>query len=417
MPGRRVVAAGWGYADLMPYFIRSETSPFAPSAYHGDSGPIRLMTPPDAHPITRCYMEAAEELGMAPIAEHNGPEMVGPTLNSLTIVDGKRQSVADAYLTPALARPNLAVREGCLVDRLTVAKGRCRGVEILEGGERHLVEAESGVILCAGVIGSPAILQRSGVGPADLLGSFGIATEVDLPGVGENLHDHLLAGGNVYLAKREVPFTKTQHSESLLYMTRSGDPSDAPELVTACVVVPIVTDSFEPPDFGQAYTLMFGFTRPRSRGRLRIQSTDPSVPPLIDPSYLAEAYDREVYLEAMERAREIGWTKALGAWRKEEWLPGPNLRSRTERLAFLEKAAFTHHHPVGSCRMGGDDRAVVDPSLAVRGVAGLHVIDGSVFPSITSGPNNAAIVAMAERASDLLRGRDPLPPFDPRLAE
>jgi pyridoxine 4-oxidase len=405
---------GWGYADLLPYFIASESSPFAPSPYHGDTGPLRQMVPSDPHPLTQCFMAAAQDAGHEPTEEHNGAKMTGPTLNTLVIVDGKRQSVADAYLTPALTRANLVVRTNCLVDHLTFTGSRCSGVELIVDGQAETITAQEGVVLCAGVINSPAILMRSGIGGADELSKLGISAQVDLPSVGQNLHDHLLSGGNVYLSKREVPYTQTQHSESLLYTTRDGSDDAIPELVTGCVVTPAVTDAFEPPAFGEAYTLMFGFTHPKSRGTLRLQSADPTIAPEIDPNYLAEEYDREIYMESMDRTRDLGNSDAFSDWREKEYLPDGPLKSRAEKLEFLANAAFTHHHPVGTCRMGSDADAVVDPDLKVRGTEGLHIVDGSVIPEIPTGPNNAVIVAMAERKSDLLRRRTPKTPFDPR---
>jgi choline dehydrogenase-like flavoprotein len=406
---------GWGYADLMPYFIRSETSERRGSIYHGDSGPIALTTPRDPHPITQAYMAAGEAVGFAPTDEHNAANMAGPTLNTLTIVEGRRQTVADAYLAALIGRPNLDIRTGCLVDKLVFDRGRCRGVEVVDDGKRHVVEAGHAVVLSGGAIGSPAVLLRSGIGPAADLASLGIGAEADLPGVGRNLHDHLLSGGNLYRAKRPVPPSRYQHSESLMYIAR--DDSGAPELVLACVVAPSVTECFEAPAAGAAYTIIYGFTHPKSRGFLRLTSADPTAVPEIDPNYLAEACDREVYLEALETARAVGAAEPLDDWRDAEILPGPDFRSRRELADFLERAAFTHHHPVGTCRMGGDDRAVVGSDLAVRGVDGLYVVDASVMPSITTGPVNAAIVAIAERASDLLRNEKPLAPFDPREAE
>jgi choline dehydrogenase-like flavoprotein len=223
------------------------------------------------------------------------------------------------------------------------------------------------------------------------------------------LHDHLLSGGNVYRAKRPVPPSKYQNSEALMYLARQEDGS-APEMVLACVVAPVVTEQFTAPRFGEAYTIMFGFTHPRSRGAIRLPSADPAVPPLIDPNYLAEAYDREIYLAALERAQAVGHASALGDWRADEVLPGSAVKSRADRLAFLEKAAFTHHHPTGTCRMGHTAEAVVGSDLALHGIEGLYVCDASVLPSITTGPINAAIIAIAERFSDLLRGKPPLAP-------
>lgn len=407
--------AGWGYADLMPYFIRSESSDRAGSPYHGGDGPIALVTLEAPHPLTDCYRAAGDSLGLAPTDEHNGARMAGPTLNTLTLVEGRRQSTADAYLTPALGRPNLSLRTHCLVERLIVEGGRCLGLQAVEGGQRRDLLAERAVLLCSGAIGSPAILLRSGIGPADELRALGIDVALDLPGVGRNLHDHLLSGGNLYRAKRPVPPSRYQHSESLMYIDGAGGGPE-PSLVIACVLAPVTTECFEAPAFGEAYTLMFGFTQPRSRGALRLASADPAAPPLIDPNYLAEAHDREAYLEALDWARAVGGARALADWREAELLPGPQCGGRDERLAFLERAAHTHHHPVGTCRMGRDETAVVAPDLSLRGLSGLYVIDASVMPRITTGPVNAAIVAIAERAGDLLRGKPPLPPFDPREA-
>ena len=408
---------GWGYRDLLPYFIRSETSTFGPSALHGDQGPLSLIQPDDPHPVTRSYMAAGEAAGFAPIPEHNGGQMVGPTVNTLTIRDGRRQTAADAYLTPALGRANLTVLLGHRVAALDFdGQNRCRGVTLMhDGGTRHL-QAERGVILAAGTIGSSCLLLQAGIGPAQELRDIGIAVRQDLRGVGRNLHDHLLAGGNVYRARRSVPPSRYQHSESLMYLPRmGGNSSKAPELVLACVVLPVVTECFLRPAMGEAYTLMYGFTHPRSRGTIRLASADPGAAPLIDPNYLAEAYDREVYLEALEMARQLGHSDALADWRDSEILPGPACESKADRLMFLQQAAFTHHHPVGTCRMGVDADAVVGPDLRVHGIEGLYVVDASVMPSITTGPVNAAIIAIAERASDLLRGHAPMTSREPVL--
>ena len=163
---------------------------------------------------------------------------------------------------------------------------------------------------------------------------------------------------------------------------------------------------------GSAYTLIYGFTNPRSRGRLWLQSADPQTPPKIDPNYLSDPYDRDVYLEALALAQAVGASAALDEWRAAELLPGPQIQTAEQRLAFIQQAAYTHHHPVGTCRMGQDDHSVVGSDLAVHGIEGLYVMDASVMPRITTGPVNAAIIAMAERASDLLGGRDPLPAAD-----
>ena len=405
---------GWGYADLLPYFVRSERSDRIGSPFHGDEGPISLVTPTEPHPITTAYMAAGEACGFEPTDEHNGRRMAGPTLNTLTIANGQRQSIADAYLAPAAARANLTVHSRTFVCRLVVdSTGRCQSAETSGPQGPEVFHADRGIILCAGTIGSAVLLMISGIGPADHLNSLGIETRVDLQGVGGNLHDHLLSGGNLYRARSPVPPSRYQHSESLMYVRRDAEP-EAPDLVLACVVAPVTTEQYSAPPVGEAYTIMFGFTHPKSRGSIRLASADHREPPIIDPAYLSEPEDRTAYLAALQLSQEVGHDQALSDWRSEELLPGPRVTDRPAREDFLQCAAYTHHHPVGTCRVGNGPDAVVTSELAVRGTENLFVVDASVIPTIPTGPINAAVIAIAERASDLLRGRSPLPPHDPR---
>ena len=403
-------ATGWDWAALLPYFMRSETSPFAPEDGYGGEGPVRLCQPARPHPLTLAHCAAGIECGLRPIRDHNGQDLAGPTLNTLTIVDGRRQSVADAYLSEAVrARANLELRTGLLVDRLAFDDGgRAIGIHALEGDTARRLDARRAVVLAAGAIGTPAILMRSGLGPSAALAAVGIPVRRDVPGVGQNLQDHLLAAGNVYRARGLLPPTTTQHSESLTYIHAHGQASeDAPALVVACVTLPVVSESLAPsirvPAPGEGYTLSFGITHPRSRGHLTIASTDPQAKPVIDPAYLSAPEDRSQFLEALDWARRLGAADAYAPWRGEDLLPRPgDLASRDAQLAFIEDAVVTHHHPIGTCRMGTDPGAVVRPDLSVADVPGLYVVDASIFPSLTTGPVNAAIVAVAERASDLL---------------
>ena len=410
----RAGCAGWGYADLLPYFIRSEDSPHGPSPWHGSGGPVHLMQPSDPHPVARAYVEAGIERGLAPTQDHNGPQISGPTINTLTIKDGLRQTIADAYLSDAVrARPNLSILTGCEVGDLVFdTRGRCTGVNLRDGQ----ISADVAVILSAGAIGTPTLLMRSGIGPAAELAAAGIAPRHDLPGVGRNLHDHLLSGGNVYRSSRPVPPSRYQHSESLMYVQGEGA-AGAPELVLACVLAPSTTDAFAPYDYGTAYTILYGFTHPKSRGAITLACADPSVPPRIDPAYLSDERDRRRYLEALDWARHIGSAQALADWRAEELLPASeDLVDEASRLDFVRRAAYTHHHPVGTCRMGTGEDAVVGPDLKLRGIDGLFVVDASVIPEITTGPINAAIIAIAERVADIIAGKPIRAPRDPRVA-
>jgi choline dehydrogenase-like flavoprotein len=403
-------ATGWTWQSLLPYFMRSENSQFAGEAGYGHDGPIRLSQPETPHPLTLAHQKAGVALGLSPIRDHNGPKMHGPTLNTLTIHNGRRQSVADAYLTAAVRqRPNLKILKAFLVDRLTFdASGHATGV--IGRQEQTTVElsAKACVILAAGAIASPTILLRSGIGDGADLTRAGVTVRSHLPGVGKNLQDHLLSAGNVYRARRPVPPTTTQHSESLTYIHAAMQkPSAPPELVVGIVTVPIVSDGFSaisrPPEPGSGYTLMFGITHPRSRGRLWITTAEIDAKPTIDPAYLTADEDIGHFLEAMDWARALGANAAYDDWREGEFLPQESHLGTTEkRRDFIARAAFTHHHPIGTCRMGSGEMAVVNPNLQLSGIPGVFIADGSVLPSLTTGPVNAAIVAIAERASVLI---------------
>lgn len=405
-------ATGWHWAALAPYYARSETSPFAPDSGYGADGPVHLMRPETPHPLALAHRAAGEEAGLAPIRDHNGPRIAGPTLNTLTIRDGRRQSVADAYLTPEVrARATLSLVSGVTVDRLTFDGDRATGIAGTKGGAPVTFSARAAVILAAGAIGSPMILMRSGLGPAADLAAHGITPRHDLPGMGRNLQDHLLSGGNVWRASRPVPMSTAQHSESLTYIAATcADPDAPPDLVVGICSLPITSEALADtpglPMPGEGYTLMFGITHPRSRGHLRLTSADPADPPEIDPCYLTAPEDRDHFGQALDWARRIAHAPAYDDWRSEEVLPTPqDLASPEARDAFVARAAITHHHPVGTCRMGTDASAVVRPDLAVPGTEGLFVADGSVLPSLTTGPVNATIVALAERAAETLGAR------------
>ena len=257
------------------------------------------------------------------------------------------------------------------------------------------------------------MLLRSGIGPADEIAALGIPVVHDLPGVGRNLQDHLLAGGNLYRARRPVPPSKYQHSESLTYIAH-GDAARAPTLVLACVTLPVTTEAFAAPAPGDGYTLMFGFTRPQSRGTVRLSSADPLAPPLIDPNYLAEPADRAAHLAALEMAQLVGHARALDGWRAAEVLPGPACATPAERLAFVAKAAHTHHHPVGTCRMGSDGGAVVGPDLAVRGIEGLYVVGRLRHAPDHDRPDQRSRDRHRRAGERPAARQRPAPPADPR---
>jgi pyridoxine 4-oxidase len=390
--------ARWSYEGLLPAFRRLESFSGGSSEHHGADGPLPVWLPDaELSPVVRAYMSAGLGLGVPWLGDHNTGKLIGVAPNSLTIRAGRRVTVADAYLEPVRARANLTVISEALVHRLTLSGTSATGVTAEIGGEATTLEA--GVtILCAGAIASPLLLMRSGIGPAKSLRRARVRCISDHSGVGENLHDHLLTAGNVYRAKKPVPPSRLQHSESLTYLksddrTRSDGAAD---VVLGCVAAPTVTECFARPTMGTAYTILSGVTHPTSRGRITLTGPDVSDPANIDPAYLSTEHDRRLMRRALELARTVGHQAELAEWRAEEIYPGTDCRSDADLDAFLERAVMTHHHPVGTCRMGHSAGSVVDADLKVHGFERLFVVDASVIPAIPSGPIHAAVIAIAE---------------------
>ena len=391
-------SARWSYEGLLPAFRRLESFSGGSSEHHGADGPLPVLLPDaELSPVVRAYMAAGLAAGIPWLGDHNSGRLVGVAANSLTIRDGRRVTAADAYLKPVLARGNLTVISGAMVHRVTLSGARAAGVTAEIDGEVTTVEAGT-TIICAGAIATPLLLMRSGIGPARSLERAGVACISDHPGIGENLHDHLLTAGNVYRAKRPVPPSRLQHSESLTYvhcddLTRTDG---APDVVLACVAAPSVTECFERPAMGTAYTILSGVTHPTSRGRITLTGPDVTDLANIDPAYLATDHDRRLVRRALDLARMVGHLPALAEWRAEEIFPGVDCRSDADLDVFLERAVMTHHHPVGTCRMGHAAGSVVDADLKLHGFERLFVVDASVIPAITSGPIHAAVIAIAE---------------------
>jgi pyridoxine 4-oxidase len=398
-------ASRWSYEGLLPAFRRTESFSGGASEQHGEGGPLPVLLPDaELSPVVRAYMAAGLAAGIPWLGDHNTGTLIGVAPNSLTIRAGRRITAADAYLEPVLARGNLTVLSGTLVHRLTLSGTRVTGVTAEIDGEIRSIEAGT-TILCAGAVATPLLLMRSGIGPARSLERAGVVCISDHSGVGENLHDHLLTAGNVYRARQPVPPSRLQHSESLTYV-HGGDLTridGAPDVVLACVAAPTVTECFERPAMGTAYTILSGVTHPTSRGRITLTGPEATDPPSIDPEYLSTDHDRRLAREALDLARMVGHQPALSEWRAEEIYPGVDCRSDADLDAFLERAVMTHHHPVGTCRMGRAAGSVVDADLKLNGFERLYVVDASVIPAITSGPIHAAVLAIAETfAADVL---------------
>ncbi|SED14767.1 GMC family oxidoreductase [Rhodobacter sp. 24-YEA-8] len=383
----------WSWEGLLPAFLAIEDHTLGGDGIHGKGGPMPVWLPGDeVSPLARAFIEAGAGLGLKRLNGHNTGEMIGVTPNSLMIRHGRRVTTAEAWLTPAVrARASLTILTGTLVTSLTLRGSRVTGLETSAGR----VEADQ-IILSAGALESPALLMRSGIGREEVLAAAGVPCHLAVPQLGQNLMDHLLGAGNLYAAKRMVAPSRLQHSESMTYMRAEGfTATGQPEIVVGCGVAPITSEMFDRPAPGTAYSLLFGVTHPTSRGEIRITGPSPADPLVIEPRYLSTGNDRRLFREALKAAREIGARPELDAWRDHEILPGP-VYTDADRDAFIARAAITHHHPSGTCRMGRDAGAVTTPDLRLNGIDNLAVVDASVLPALTAGPIHAAVLAIAE---------------------
>lgn len=400
-------ARGWGYTDLLPFFQRSETARGRDPAYRGMRGPLHVA--PAANPAAgaRAFVQAIGEAGFPVSDDINGRDQEGAYWFDQNIVDGVRQSAADAYLPPALDRPNLTVITGAQVHRLVMERGRCDGVEYTLKGRHHRVRALRENVLTCGTIGSAHLLLLSGIGPAPHLREVDVEVAVDLPGVGRNLQDHVQSSV-VYAATRRM---------------HSGDNGFCPagalirsDSALTCPDVQLLLMDFatgQPSPLGPAmgYTIAFVLLAPASRGSIRLAGPHPGQPPLVDPNYYGDDQDLDTMLTLLSTARGVGATTALSPWRAAEALPGPGCGTAARR-EHLRRTSRTCYHPVGTCRIGTDDLSVVDADLRVHGVEGLRVADASVMPTIVTANTNASVVAIAERAAWLISGATGAPPTD-----
>lgn len=385
---------GWRHSDLLPYFKRAETFSGGADAWRGGDGPLHVLSLADVTdrtPVASTFIRASQDLGFSMTPDLGGAITTGVGWNQLSIKGHVRDDAATAYLT-SIDGVIVDLLVGTQVLGLVIKHGRCTGLRLTE----RVVRPEIEVLVCAGAINSPRLLMLSGIGPADQLTSLGIPIVRDLPDVGSHLEDHLLVAGVAYTARREVPRSHYNHADALLYVPR-GDPNESPDLLVMCLSLPFVLPSvgpLAPP----AYVLVPCLMRPRSRGTVKLTSNDPLAPALIDPNYLSEPRDLDLLAEGVAIARELGAAAAFADWRAQEIYPGPNSVSAADRRNFVLRAANSFHHPIGTCRIG----AVVDGALHVKGVTGLRVIDASVLPGIPQAMINAATIAVAEKASDLV---------------
>jgi choline dehydrogenase len=393
---------GWSFQDVLPYLQRLEDQEDDTNPTAGKGGPIHVANAKlhNPNPTSAAFIEACLELGFPATDDFNGPEMEGAGWHHINVKDGKRHSAREAYLEPASYRENLNLSTHSQATRLLLEGERCVGVEYVQDGERKQARATREVIVCAGAIESPHLLQVSGIGAPQHLRPYGVQVKAELPGVGGNFHNHVLTGV-IRECKQPVPPGTQNLSEAALFC--KSDPRwPAPDLQIGFVHVPfnIIVGQGHP----NSISILPGVVRPLSRGSVRITSSDPLVKPRVNPNYLAARSDRDRLVQAVKVARELFATKAFSDWVGDELMPGPGVSGSDEDLnTFVTGNADSYHHQAGSCKMGLDDLAVVDPELRVHGVEGLRIADASVMPAVPSGNCHTGIVMIAERTADMIK--------------
>jgi choline dehydrogenase len=417
---------GWSYREVLPLFKKSEHNERMEDRYHGRGGPLNVADHRFRHPLSEMFVDAAQAAGISPNPDFNGATQEGCGFYQLTQKDGVRWSTASAFLRPALPRPNLTVITNALTCRIRFEGRRAVGVEYVCRGHSARADASREVLLCGGSINSPQLLMLSGVGPAEHLRAVGIDVVADLPGVGQNLQDHLgtflrteisapvsLYGATLeqlaavqaeYETTRQGLFTSNIAEAGAFLQTEGGT---APPNLQGFFLPYCLTESpmeaFQP--YCHGVTFAFYVNRPASRGQITLASSDPLDQPLIDPAYLSAAADLPQFVAGIKILREIFHTKPLGDLVGRELGPGPETRTDAEIGAYVrDRASGTIFHPVGTCKMGTDEMAVVDSSLRVHGLDGLRVVDASIMPTLIGGNTNAPTIMIAEKAAEMILG-------------
>ncbi len=413
---------GWSYADVLPFFKRLESYEGGEDEYRGRDGPLRVTDPDEHGPLYDALIEAAGQIGIPHNPDYNGATQEGIAMSQATISNGRRMSTAHCYLEPARKRGNLTIETGALTEAMVLDGKRCTGVRYSVGGKPRQANATREVVISAGTINSPQLLELSGIGQAARLQNLGIQVQHDLPGVGENLRDHYAPRTRWAIDKPGVTYNDmgsglglVKQAMRYLFMrkgmlgipaapirafVRSRDGLDAPDVLLG--VVPML---YEP---GYKLSATTGITcyahvmRPDSTGHIHIASADPKTPPAINFNFLSSPLDVEITIRAVRIARALMTAPAMAALQSRELAPGPDRASDEEVLAWVREVGETTYHPVGTCKMGTDPMAVVDDQLKVRGLEGLRVADASIMPTLTSGNTNAPSIMIGEKAADMI---------------
>lgn len=389
----------WRFDDLLPYFMRSESARGGDPALRGQRGPLRAAPADPVNPLLLAGLAAALERGYNPAEDISSGLETGFGAADLTINGGRRQSASDAYLMPAMGRPNLDVIPDAVVHRLLIVDGRCTGVEFRRSWSPSKYARYGGeVILAAGAIGSAQLLMVSGVGSSEHLRAAGVDVVHHLPGVGANFQDHPLSGV-IYTAAQPIPTPEHNHGEvmGLIRTTSSG----APDLQILLVDSTEVTGL----DIPNAYLFGVSVMQPHSRGQVRLAGPSVDTAPLVDPNYLSDERDWKTMIEGFRIARDIGSAPAMAPWCAGELAPGPTVTEEESVRRFICDSLSSYYHSAGTCAMGDSEQSVVDASLHVHGIRGLRVADASVMPTLPSNNPMATVYGIAERAADLLVGK------------
>jgi choline dehydrogenase len=416
---RELGNAGWGFAEVLPYFKKSENQERGASEYHGVGGQVNVADPRYVNPLTRAFLGAAEEIGIASNPDFNGATQDGAALYQLTQKNGARCGAADGFLQPARERSNLTVVTGAHAARVLTEGTRAVGVVFLRDGVMEEARADAEVILAGGTVNSPQLLMLSGIGPADELGAAGISAIHDLPGVGKNLQDHPMVSVG-YLCTQKISLDGAETLRNFLrwLLWKNGpltsNVAEAGLFLRTHVGLAV-------PDlqllFGPAYYRGHGLVRrkehcfgfgptlitPESRGTISLRSVNPLDAPAIRANYLSTDADLGTMIAGVRLARRLAHTKAFDAFRGEELHPGAATTSDDEISEFLRNELETLYHPVGTCKMGNDPLAVVDARLRVHGIERLRVVDASIMPRVPAGNTNAPVMMIAEKAAEMIR--------------
>jgi choline dehydrogenase-like flavoprotein len=424
---------GWGFADVLPYFIRSENNTaFRASPWHGATGPMYVSDIRKPNPLNAVFADAMSSLQFRHCDDFNGPEPEGYGLRQGAIRGGRRESGVTAFLKPAMKRPNLTVVTDAPVARVVVDNRRASGVDVFNGGGTQRIEARREVVLAGGAVGSPQMLLLSGIGDGVALQKLGIAVQHHLPSVGANYHDHVAANVQMwttnaqsygislkalprgawnvlqYLVARQGPFASNVFESHALLRSTAG--LDRPDIQVVFQPARRNQGPFPLP-LGHGFAISIVLLHPKSRGTLTLATPDPRASPLIDPGLLSAPEDAAPLVRGLKLARQVFASPAFAPYEATEFLPGPSVKSDDGLEEYVRATAATVHHLAGTCRMGTDSGAVVTPELKVKGVDGLRVADASIFPKLMGGNTNAPVVMVAEKAADMILGKAPPAPL------